>query len=192
MIEGIILAAGYASRVGKNKMLLMYEGKTLIDHVIETMKKHVDHVFVVTGHYHDAILKACKNIENVTILYNRHYAQGMFSSVRLGVSHTKGDMMIVPGDMPVIFSSTYAVLTRSECDIAVPVYNGIRGHPILIKKQLRKALLAMPKDGNLKQFRDRYDVDWISVDDPGCVVDIDTIKDYQRLPKRKRSELCED
>ncbi len=191
MIEGIILAAGYSSRVGENKMLLTYQGKPLIDHVIETMQKHVDHVFVVTGHYHQEISELYKNKKNITILYNRHYAQGMFSSVRLAVSKTQGDMMIVPGDMPVIFSSTYHEVKQTKKLIAVPIHNGKRGHPIYIHKSLRKALLEEPPTSHLKAFRDKHDVDWIKVNDPGCILDIDTKSDYQKLNTSLRSESIE-
>ena len=42
MISAIILAAGYSRRMGKNKLLLKYRGKSLIEHTIETILKSVD------------------------------------------------------------------------------------------------------------------------------------------------------
>ena len=37
MISAIILASGYSRRMGKNKLLLKYEGKSLIEHTIDTI-----------------------------------------------------------------------------------------------------------------------------------------------------------
>ena len=38
-MNGIILAAGFSRRMGDNKLLMEYKGKTIIESVIETIKK---------------------------------------------------------------------------------------------------------------------------------------------------------
>jgi molybdopterin-guanine dinucleotide biosynthesis protein A len=46
-ITGIILAGGKSSRMGTNKALLHYRGKSFIQHAIEVMKPLVDRVIIV-------------------------------------------------------------------------------------------------------------------------------------------------
>ncbi len=57
IIEAIILAGGYSSRSNCNKMLLEFEGKPIIMHVIDTFKAVCSRVIVVTGHYHKELSK---------------------------------------------------------------------------------------------------------------------------------------
>lgn len=66
MADGIILAAGYSSRAKTNKMLLLFENESLIIHSINGMMPFVSHIFVITGHYHQEIKDALKDLKNVT------------------------------------------------------------------------------------------------------------------------------
>jgi len=182
MIEGIILAGGYSSRIKTNKMKLMYKGKSLICNVIESMLDIVDKIVVVTGHYHDEVLEVVKKYEKVTVVKNENYAAGMFSSVITGVKAVNNDFFLIPGDYPLIQKSTYKILASSEGPIRVPLYNLRRGHPIFIEKNLITDLLNEPKDSNLKQFRNKYQVSYVNTNDEGVLIDIDTMVDYLGLP----------
>ncbi len=180
MAEGIILAAGYASRAQANKMLFEVDGKPLIDHVIAGMRPCVSHIYVVTGHYHEAIETHLKD-KDVTCLFNPHYHEGMFSSVKQGVRAVREDFFVIPGDCPFVSSKTYEKLMKTKRKIAVPVYGKRRGHPIFVSIELKEALLETEPDSNLKAFRNRYDYEAIEVDDPHVIIDIDTVADYEKI-----------
>ncbi len=181
MVEGIVLAGGLSSRANDNKMLLPHKNKPIIEHVIDTMAPYVSTVFVVTGHYHDALTKALRGKPNVTLIYNANYMNGMFSSVQTGVAFTMGNFFVIPGDIPLIEGSTYKNILEASGQIRVPTYRGRKGHPLYIDKSLKQALLDEPPDSNLKAFRDKYPITCVNVDDKGIRVDVDTMADYHAL-----------
>jgi len=181
MTQGIILAGGYSSRIGQNKMTLSYLGIPLIHHCIQTMMPFVSQIFVITGYYHDELLTVLHSIPKVTVVYNELYNQGMFSSVIKGANFVTDDFFIIPGDYPTVSKSTYDLLQNSKSQIAVPVYQGKKGHPIFIKKELIQDLRNEPLNSNLKQFRNRHSYEQIEVNDSGILNDIDTIEDHQKL-----------
>jgi len=188
MAEGIILAAGYSSRAKTNKMLLLYKNKSLICHAIDGMMPFVSHIFVVTGHYHEEIEKAIKHLDHVTCIENKAYHQGMFSSIQSGVFSVNDDFFVLPGDCPFVHSSTYEYLLNGEKEMRVPSYLGRKGHPLFIEKHLIKFILDEPISSNLKDFRNRHDLQIIETQDPNILTDIDTIEDYMKLEKPSRKD----
>jgi len=185
MAQGIILAGGYSSRIGQNKMTLSYLGIPIILHCIHSMEPFVSHIFVISGHYHDELVQVLESYPHVSIIYNELYHLGMFTSVKKGVEKVTDDFFIIPGDYPLIMKSTYETLLKSKELIAVPVFQNKKGHPILIKKELIEALRNEPQDSNLKLFRNKFRFEEIQVNDPGILLDIDTMDDHEHLIKIK-------
>lgn len=188
MAQGIILAAGYSSRANTNKMLLELERKTLIMHAIDGMMPFVSHIFVVTGHYHNALYAVLKDSEKVTCLENNRYDKGMFSSIQIGVEAISDDFFVLPGDCPFVEPSTYKALLKGKMDMRVPIYNERKGHPLFIKKKLKGSLLKEDIASNLKVFRNKNELEIINVDDPNILIDIDTIKRFVEVQKSRRKE----
>ena len=57
MIAAVVLAAGFARRMGRQKLLLELEGKPVVRWTVENVLPHVDDCVVVTGQdesLHDA------------------------------------------------------------------------------------------------------------------------------------------
>lgn len=188
MTQGLILAGGYSARANTNKMLLMYENKPLILHAIDGMMPFVSQVFVVTGHYHDQIHSFLKDYPKVTCIENKNYNQGMFSSVLTGVSALSEDFFILPGDCPFVGQETYKKLLLGKKKIRVPSFYGKGGHPLFMKKELLTELMMEKMDSNLKNFRNKFDVEYILVDDEKILTDIDTLEDFKSLNPEKKVE----
>jgi len=186
--EGIVLAGGYASRMSQNKMMLPFAGKPLIAATIMRMRSSVNRIIIVTGHYHVPIASYFSEMSDITIVFNPDYERGMFTSVQRGVQETKSDFFVTPGDYPLISENTYQSLILATGKIRVPVYRGQRGHPIFFDHTMKGWLLACDPSDNLKAFRDRYEVNYVDVDDPGVIQDIDTPSDYQHLNRGGKPE----
>lgn len=178
MVDGIILAGGYSSRIKTNKMTLIYNDLPIICNAVETMKDYCTKIVVVTGHYHDEILKVVNKYDNVIVKRNENYDLGMFSSVISGVKELNNDFFLTPGDYPLIKKETYKQLLDANGVIRVPIFNGRKGHPIFIEKELIRHLLNEPIDSNLKVFRDRHIVTYVETSDEGIIMDVDTLEDY--------------
>lgn len=189
MIDGIILAGGYSSRIKKNKMVLLYNELPIICNVIESMKDFCNKIVIVTGHYHDEIVQVVSKYEQVIVIRNINYDLGMFSSVITGVKEINNDFFLTPGDYPLIQKETFRSLLNASGEIRVPIFNNRKGHPILIKKELIDPLLNEPVDSNLKVFRDRYTVNYIETTDEGVLIDVDTMEDYLLIKETKRGKI---
>ena len=184
MIDTIILAGGMSKRFKRNKLATLYNGKPLICHVIETFLEFSENVTIVTGHYDLQYLTDYITNKKIRIINNSEYQNGMFTSVKTGVSITENDFFLIPGDYPLVKPQTIQKIVDSFGTIRVPIYKGRKGHPIFISKELIQPLLNEPSDSNLKVFRDRHTVNYITVDDEGILLDVDTLNDLNQLTER--------
>jgi molybdenum cofactor cytidylyltransferase len=183
MVDGIILAGGFSSRAKTNKMILLYRGKELVLHTIKSMHSVCDRIIVVTGHYHEDLVRLLKNYEYVKIVYNKDYELGMFTSIQTGVKETENDFFIIPGDYPTVKKKTYQELLSKNESIVVPSYNMKLGHPILFKKEFKDKILQT-NHTNLKDFRNSYKYYILNTEDPGILLDIDDLNDYKNLIRK--------
>lgn len=195
-MDAVLLAAGYSSRTHTNKMTLEINGQSILSHIIETFYPFCENIIVVGGHYYDATKELVRQYSHVKLIKNERYDLGMFTSIKAGVRETEGDFFITPGDYPLILRATCEqmknhFLKRGQKghDILIPTYNEKRGHPILLCKSLKEPLLKEGDDSNLRVFKERYSVDYLEVKDRGIIMDLDTMKDYQKLIKLKE-ERC--
>ncbi|MCF7923954.1 MAG: nucleotidyltransferase family protein [Candidatus Izimaplasma sp.] len=184
MVDGIVLAGGYSSRLGINKMSIFYKGEPVIVHTIKNMQKVCDRIIVVTGYYHKEISKIIQDIDSVEVVYNSNYQKGMFSSILTGIKKINNDFFIIPGDYPLVSETIYKKLLTGNKSIRVPSHNHKLGHPIFFEKQYRKLLLNTESD-NLKSFRNNYDYEIINVEDASILFDVDTKNDVNKLKNRE-------
>ncbi len=67
--------------------------------------------------------------------------------------------------------------------IRVPRYRAKRGHPIWFSRELVPEFLALPFDGPARDVVARHvdRTEYLDLDDPGIVADIDSPEDYRVL-----------
>ncbi len=143
-IWSIILAAGESKRMGFPKMLLKFNGKTMIENVIEHVaESDTDGILVVLGAGSDDLVDLVRKFD-VRYCYNENYREGMLSSVQCGFKNLPSDaeaVMVFQGDQPFISPSVIDIVIKayrsSEKGIVIPVHNGKRGHPLLLDRKYR-------------------------------------------------------
>ena len=181
-IEGIILAAGLSTRTGTNKMILDIKGKTVIERCIMGMYDLCSRIIIVGGHRIDDIKDILDIYPKVELIYNPDYLNGMFSSVKKGLIHVVGNrFFLIPGDYPAISKKTYEKMLEIDEDIVVPVHNGKKGHPLLMKTYLVEELLKDDSLCTLREFVSKKGFTSVDVNDCGILMDIDTLADYKRV-----------
>ena len=85
MIAGLILAAGESSRMGTDKALLVYRGRTFLENIIATLQQaRVERMVVVLGHHATEIQRAV-NIAAIDVVINQDYRRGQTSSLQEGL-----------------------------------------------------------------------------------------------------------
>ena len=148
----ILLSAGLSSRMKKNKLLLPYNGKTIIENTLLAAKEVSDRVIVVTGYEREKIEDVlCKY--DVKFVFNKDYEKGQRGSTISGIEAVEDDdFAILPSDLPLIKKETLSFLFSSlkEETIVRPLYNGIPGHPVCYRKEHRDKLLSF--SGSMKDY----------------------------------------
>lgn len=200
MLKGLIPAAGYSSRMGEFKPLISAGGKSLLERVISSLKQGgVEEVYVVTGYRAEEVEEESRRLGCMTV-HNSLYSEGMFSSVQAGVRAMgvfDGAFFFLPGDIPLVRSSTILYLARSfseEDQILVPSFRGRKGHPPLISGKLCHAIASYGGDRGLRGFMDTIQggVRICQVADRGVLKDADTPEDLKEIINLSRNREMPD
>ena len=115
----IILAAGSATRMGRPKQLLSYQGRSLILHAVEVaLASLCQPIVVVLGAYVEQI-KPELMPKAVQVVENSQWQEGMSSSIRAGISmllktNSKLDAVIISlADQPLVSPQIFNQLIQS-------------------------------------------------------------------------------
>ncbi len=186
-IWAIILAAGESKRMKEPKMLLPFHGKTMIEKTITNiLNSEVFNTLVVLGSFGNEIHDAISHLP-VSVCMNDKFEDGMLSSVQCGLRHIPGSagaVLIIPGDQPLIepavINSVIDAYRRSEKGIVMPVFEGRRGHPLLVDGKYVEEIKGYRKNESLRSLACRHedDVLEVNVDTPSVLKDFDTREDY--------------
>lgn len=177
----IILAAGYSSRAKTNKMLLPLGNKTVIERCIDSFVASCSQTFVVGGHRMEELKQVLMKYNHLQFIYNSHYSDGMFGSVKEGLKYITGDrVLITPGDYPMLQQTTIEKMLEREEPVIIPMYNGISGHPVLMKSHLIPEIINGSFE-SLREFVNAQNPLYLEVKDIGVITDLDTMEDYDRI-----------
>jgi len=191
MIAGLILAAGESSRMGQDKALLDYRGRSFLETAVATLRAAgVAPIVVVLGHHAEEIRRAV-DLEGVQVVVNEKYSLGQTSSFQKGLGALADSeieaVVLWLVDHPAVSAETVAKLVaefqKSKPPVVIPCYQGERGHPVLISRALFEELLKLASgegaNAVIRKYRDK--AHWIEVDDPGVRLDVDDPEAYGRL-----------
>src|SRR5262249_3321636 len=182
---GLILAAGESRRMGSPKALLEYQGETFLDRLIGLFTPRCSPVVVVLGSGADAIRARISRPASIAI--NPDYRLGQTTSMQCGL-RAAGD---VPGvlftlvDHPAVQPETIDALLAGAAGplLRVPRFEGRRGHPIWFSSAIIPEFLALPSNGAARDIVRTHaaETEFIDVEDPGIVADIDDPAAYRVL-----------
>ncbi|MDP2337902.1 MAG: nucleotidyltransferase family protein [Bacteroidota bacterium] len=186
-IWAIVLAAGLSTRMGTQKLLLPFEGKTIIEKVVENiLNSGIDRIKVVLGSDRIEILEALKSMP-VDFVVNENFREGMHTSVISGVKALPLEakaVLIFLGDQPFIPAKAIGTVIESWKNsgkgIVIPLFEGRRGHPPLYDLKYRNELENLDAAAGLRSVAQKFPEDICAVETfcPEIVRDIDTKNDY--------------
>jgi molybdenum cofactor cytidylyltransferase len=186
-IWAIILAAGESKRMGFPKMLLTFNGITMIECVIgNILGSEIDNAIVVLGCDSDLLVELVEKY-HVKHCYNDNYKEGMLSSVKCGFKSLPSDyeaVIVFQGDQPLITSNVinkvidaYRLTGKG---IVIPIHKKKRGHPVLISRKYCFEIESLDPLVGLRSLASQFpdDVLEVDTDDPGILRDFDTYEEY--------------
>jgi molybdenum cofactor cytidylyltransferase len=186
-IWAIVLAAGKSERMGTQKLLLPFGGKTIIETVIENiLLAGMENILMVLGSHRESIEKVISK-EPVFTCFNHDFSEGMHTSVICGfrfLPENARAAMVFLGDQPFIpaevIQSVISSWKQSGKGIIIPTYNGKRGHPTLFDLKLKEEILHLDPTRGLQSVTLKFPEEILEaeVNFPQILKDIDTKIDY--------------
>ena len=91
--------------------------------------------------------------------------------------------LILPGDMPRVRPATLVQVARQLAlhPVVYAQYKGRRGHPVAFSSELYSELIGLTGDEGARRLVARYPAFGLDVDDPGVLVDVDTVEDLDSV-----------
>ena len=191
MICAVVLAAGRSRRMGAQvqKLLLPYAGSTVIGHIARQLADSaLERAYVVVGSDRDKVTDAVSG-HPVEVVVNPDPKSEMLSSVRCGLRALPDGCRAVllalgdqPGISPRLVNALVEAFAQSDKDIAVPTYEGRRGHPLLFSIDYRDKILGEYDEVGLRGLLRDHPEAVLEVPVPWSVVltDLDYPEDYRR------------
>lgn len=188
----IILAAGQSKRLGQPKQLLTLGEKTLLQHTIDISLKLGLPTFVVLGANEKSISPTIQQ-ENIHIVINDQWEEGMASSIRKGISaltqvylQTDGVIILVC-DQPFIDSAILEILIKEQKNNDLKAiacsYSNRLGTPALFHKSLFKELMELKGDVGARQILNNHSEEIASIEFRNGKWDVDTLDDFLEILK---------
>ncbi|HRH68022.1 MAG TPA: molybdenum cofactor guanylyltransferase [Flavobacteriales bacterium] len=118
---GAVLAGGRSSRMGRNKALMPFEGRTLLERALDRLRPHVDQLIVIGepalyGHLHDHVIA-----DDIP-------GNGPMGGLATALRHARhGSVVILGCDMPRVNDALLITLKKGltkELDAFVPACDG--------------------------------------------------------------------
>lgn len=187
-IAAVVLAAGESKRFGKaNKLLHTVGGRPLARIALEALGSIglVDCV-VVLGHEADRVANSLEGLE-ARYVTNPDYHSGMGSSLSRGVAELDLDsldgLLVCVADLPKLKGRHVEAVVRRFAEdaaqrVVVPVYAGVRGHPVCFPKRMLTDLRKLSGDEGAKGLvnADPLGPVLFAMKDDACIQDLDELR----------------
>jgi CTP:molybdopterin cytidylyltransferase MocA len=188
-VLGVIPCAGVSARMGRSKALLDAGGRSFLAATVGALTAGgCDPVVVVLAVGQEDEARRAQ-AAGALCLTNPDPGEGPITSLRLALSalaDTAEAVAYLPVDHPKVRPETVVslreALLASQAPLALPLYDGKRGHPALFRRALFPALMDPGLDGGARTVVHAHldEAILLEVDDPGVVTDIDTPEAYRR------------
>ena len=197
-ILAIILAAGFSKRMGENKLLLEYEGKTFIQTIIEKLLEiNFNKIILVVSNLE--IYKKYKNYKNYNeklfVIFNDKAEKGISESIKKAVIYAKNNLevdkyMFFVADQPLLKKETILKIIEesSSNKIIVPKSNNTMYNPVIFPNKYTSELLNLEGDRGGKQIILNHldNITFVDIEDANEFQDVDVIEEYIKLINERK------
>lgn len=189
----VVLAAGKGSRFRGDKHKLEQEigsGSVLASTLKNVIASRLPYVVVTTPALEAAVRRhvSAKDVAVVPEV-DGSSVLGMGYSIANGVcarSEAPG-WLILPADMPLVTPETLVAVAQAleHHPVAYAQHRGRRGHPVAFAAELYSELATLSGDEGARRLTARYPAYGVEVEDPGVLLDVDTLEDLSAVRARQ-------
>lgn len=200
-ISAIILASGFSRRMGQDKLLLEYKGKTLIENIVEKIEKigFYEKRIVVPREKKELLEKMMKDnrYETIEIVINENPEEGQSSSIKMGIGNLKNQSrnlmqeiegyMFFPSDQPFLKIESILLIMKKYLlnnEITLPQIETDEFSPVIFPQKYKTQLLKILGDKGGKSVIKKEDlIIPVKFENREEFLDIDTEKELKYLKK---------
>ena len=171
--------------MGFPKALLEYQGETFADRLVRLFADACDPVVLVLGAGAERVQAGLRRAGQARVTVNTDWPGGQITSLQCGLralGAAPGDVLFTLVDHPAVRAETIGRLTGPGV-LRIPRHLGRRGHPVWFCEELAAELLALAPGLTARDVVERHagEIEYVDVDDPGVVLDVDDPAIFQRL-----------
>ncbi len=189
-LDAIVLAAGAGARFGGAKLLAPWRSGVLLEAALASaFAAPVQRITLAVGAEGDRVAAAAQAFatnqgerDRLTIVATPDWARGMSASLKCAIASLAADVdaaFVFLGDMPLIPPGVPAAMAEAltaDVAAAVPVFDGLIGHPALIRSSLFPAISRLEGDRGARRLLEALGPSLARVEaqDAGILFDVDT------------------
>jgi molybdenum cofactor cytidylyltransferase len=189
----IVLAAGRGSRFGGNSHKLLQDigGGSVLAGTLRSVLASGLPCLAVVSEPLEAEVRHHIAANDIVVLpeADGRGKLGMGYSIASGVcaSSCAPGWLVLPGDMPLVRPDTLIAVGQAleHHAVAYAQHRGRRGHPVAFSAELYSELVTMSGDEGARRLTVRYPSFGVEVNDPGVLVDVDTLQDLGTVRARR-------
>lgn len=187
-IVGLLLAAGRGRRFGSDKLMhRLPDGRPLIAASARGLKATTDRTIALVRPDHTVMHEALMDL-GIELIEVADADAGMGNTLAAGIRATSEAVgwVVALGDMPGVHRDTMyevAQALRAGAAIVAPFHRGQRGHPVGFSSRWYDLLQGLTGDEGARRLLRAHSAAMtrIDVDDPGCLFDVDSLHDMERI-----------
>ena len=177
--------------MGRPKQLLSYNGKSLLEHAVDTANDADANPVVVVLGANAALLEKIIGEKKVHIVENKEWKEGMASSIRCGlnilmnIAPSSDAVILMVCDQPHVSASLLNELIAKQKNTGKPIvtsqYENTFGPPAIFYKTIFQELMQLKGDAGARKIIVQHSNDSATVLFTQGNIDIDTEEDYKAL-----------
>src|SRR6516225_9947332 len=187
----VVLAAGAGSRYHgpQHKLSETLGGeRVLVRTLRNALASQMPVVLVVSERiaHEVAGLVPARDLVVVDALSQRTWGMGDSIAAGVAMRASAGGWLVLPGDMPLVRPASLRAVAGAldQQPIAYAQHRGRRGHPVGFAAEMFSELVMLKGDEGARRLLARYPTAPVELDDPGVLIDIDTVADLAAARRR--------
>lgn len=187
----LVLAAGASTRLGQPKQLVKLGGRPALHIVVSNAVAVAGHAVTVVAGAHAREMTHLLAHSPASVIVNRHWEEGMASSLRFGVAALPPAceaVMVLLGDQVGVNADDLKRLASAwkgeESMIAASVYDQHVGVPAIFPRLCFSELMELRGDHGARRVLERNNYRLVRVPMANAGIDLDTPADLAALTER--------
>jgi molybdenum cofactor cytidylyltransferase len=187
----LVLAAGASTRLGQPKQLVKLAGRPALHIVVSSAVAVAGHAVTVVVGAHAREMTHLLAHSPASVIVNRHWEEGMASSLRFGVASLPPAchaVMVLLGDQVAVTADDLKRLVNAwkgeESMIAGSVYEQRVGVPAIFPRLCFSELAELRGDQGARMVLERNNYRLVRVPMSNAAIDLDTPEDLAALNER--------